>query len=130
MLQSLAEQDGGVYSRATNEADLRGLYERYGRALQSEYRITYTSPSTLRDGRGRTLTVSLGEGTSAQVNYNPGGVLPEVAKQASGKIFLVLLVILVALIFVPAIWSRLPLRKTERVKLAASPSQKPNIKLK
>ena len=59
-LKSLAEQAGGVYSYASNQADLSRLFTLYGRALQSEYRITYTTPSTLRDGLSRNLTVSLG----------------------------------------------------------------------
>jgi Ca-activated chloride channel family protein len=127
-LQSLAEKDGGVYSQADNAAALRALYERLGRALQSEYRITYTSPSALRDGQGRTLTVSLGEAASAQVKYNPGGILPEVARQASFLIFILVLAVLVALIFVPALLSRFPLRKA--VKAEQSPPPKPSGRIK
>ena len=129
-LKSLAEQDGGVYSHANNPDDLRGLYQLYGRALQSEYRITYTSPSTLRDGVGRTLTVSLGVAASAQVKYNPGGVLPEVANPASWMIFVLLLATLVILIFAPGLLSRLPIRKTAKVQLSAPPTQKFRTKLK
>lgn len=79
-LRSLAERAGGFYAFAEDAASLQAIYEAYGRALQSEYAITYTSPSTLRDGVNRDLTVSLGEtGASADTAYNPGGVLPEVS---------------------------------------------------
>jgi len=80
-LNSLAERAGGVFGYAQDAASLQSLYETYGRVLQSEYTITYTSPSTLRDGVNRTLTVSLGttDGVTANAQYNPGGVLPEVS---------------------------------------------------
>jgi hypothetical protein len=58
-LVALAEKAGGGYGYANDEASLRNLYERYGRALQSEYAITYASPSQLRDGVNRRLEVSL-----------------------------------------------------------------------
>ena len=129
-LKSLAEKAGGVYSYANNQADLSRLYELYGRALQSEYRITYTSPLTLRDGLGRTLTVSLGGKVSAQTKYNPGGVLPEVANPASWTIFLVLLAILVILLFIPGVIGRFPVRATAKAGAETSQKSKSRIKLK
>ncbi|HTX91179.1 MAG TPA: VWA domain-containing protein [Anaerolineales bacterium] len=129
-LQSLAQRAGGVYSTASNQADLSNLFQLYGRALQSEYRITYTSPSTLRDGQGRTLTVSLGGTASAQAKYNPGGVLPEVASSASWLVFLVFFVILVALLFVPWIINHLPQGKAAPAASAPAQKPKPRIKLK
>jgi Ca-activated chloride channel homolog len=129
-LQSLAEKDGGVYSQADNAQALQALYERLGRALQSEYRITYTSPSALRDGQGRTLTVSLGEAASAQANYNPGGVLPEVASQASLPIFILVLAVLVALVFIPGLLSRLPLKKAVKAAQASPPKASARVKIK
>ena len=129
-LKSLAEQAGGVYSYANNQADLSKLYELYGRALQSEYRITYTSPSTLRDGLGRTLTVSLGETASAKAKYNPGGVLPEVASPASWTIFLGFLLILIVLLFIPGVVNRFLVHNTARVRLVSSQNARSRIKLK
>lgn len=129
-LKYLAEQAGGVYSYAKNPDDLSGLYQLYGRALQSEYRITYTSPSTLRNGVGRTLTVSLGSAATVQAKYNPGGVLPEVASPASWTISIVLLVVLVALLFVPGLLSRLLTQKTAKIDQSAPPNQTSRIKLK
>jgi Ca-activated chloride channel homolog len=127
-LKSLAEKAGGVYSYASNQADLSGLYELYGRGFQSEYRITYTSPLTLRDGLGRTLTISLGKTATARTKYNPGGVLPEVASPASWTIFLVLLAILILLLFVPRVVSHFPAHKS--VKLSPQPSGKSNLHIK
>lgn len=101
-LKSLAEKSGGIYGFATDSEALKGLYQKQSRALQSEYRITYVSPSTLRDGVNRNLTVSLVGATavSAEGKYNPGGVLPEVSTR-SWTTFVVILVGLLALLFVP-----------------------------
>jgi VWFA-related protein len=102
-LRSLAERASGLYAFATDASSLQAIYESYGRALQSEYAITYTSPSTLRDGVNRTLIVSLGEtGISADTDYNPGGVLPEVASK-NWTLFGGALVGLIALAFLPGI---------------------------
>jgi Ca-activated chloride channel family protein len=130
VLKSLAEQAGGVYSYANNQADLSKLYELYGRALQSEYRMTYTTPSTLRDGLGRTLTVSLSGTISAKTKYNPGGVLPEVTSPASWTIFLVLLAILIILLFVPGVINHFLVRKSAKAGPGASVKSNSRIKLK
>jgi Ca-activated chloride channel homolog len=108
-LSALAEQAGGTYGYANDEESLRKLYELYGRALQSEYYITYTSPSTLRDGINRALSVSLdGNSNNAattinetQGKYNPGGLIPEVANPATWGLFLALVVGLALLLLVP-----------------------------
>jgi len=117
-LQSLAECAGGVYSFADNPGDLRKLYELYGRALQSEYRITYTSLSALRDGLSRGLSVSLdGGATSAQAQYNPGGVLPEASGNA-WSVFIITLAVLVVLLFIPGVVGRIwPRKRKPRIKL-------------
>ena len=123
-LRSLAEQAGGVAAFTADNAALQTIYQSYGRGLQSEYAITYTSPSTLRDGISRSLTASLGQPGSqvaGAAKYNPGGVLPEVAGN-SPFLFLGLLLGLVFLIFLPALLGLLFRRK-------ALP-QKSRIKLK
>jgi len=102
-LKSLADQTGGAYGFATAPDALQSLYEQQGRVLQSEYQFTYISPSTLRDGVNRNLTVSL---TTAAVpavesKYNPGGVLPEVVPDSSWTLFFVILLGLLALLFIP-----------------------------
>jgi hypothetical protein len=82
-LKTLAEQAGGAYSFAGDPAGLAALFQAYERKLQSEYAITYLSPSKLRDGVNRNLSVSLSGGAAAaQAHYNPGGVLPEVPAQS------------------------------------------------
>ena len=129
-LKSLAEKAGGVYSQANNTADLSNLFELYGRALQSEYRITYTSPLTLRDGLGRTLTVSLNGTATFNARYNPGGILPEVSSRPSWMIFLVILAILVILLFVPGVVTHFPVRKATSPNPGPAPDLKSRIKLK
>jgi VWFA-related protein len=101
-LKSLAQQAGGSYSFAGDAQSLAALFQSYGRTLQSEYAITYLSPSKLRDGVNRSLTVSLsgGAAAAAQANYNPGGVLPEVPSQ-SWLLFVGILVGLLLLLVVP-----------------------------
>lgn len=104
-LQSLAEQTGGIYGFATDSEALKGLYQQQSRVLQSEHRITYVSPSTLRDGVNRNLTVSLtGGAVTVEGRYNPGGVLPEVSSR-SWTTFAAILLGLLALLFAPTLFS-------------------------
>lgn len=104
-LKSLAEESGGIYGFATDTEALKGLYQQQSRVLQSEYRITYVSPSTLRDGINRNLTVSLtGAAVSTEGQYNPGGVLPEVSSR-SWSLFAIILAGLLVLLFVPMLFN-------------------------
>jgi Ca-activated chloride channel homolog len=104
-LKSLAEHAGGIYGFATDSEALKGLYQQQSRVLQSEYQITYVSPSTLRDGINRNLTVALAGGTtSIEGKYNPGGVLPEVTSR-SWTTFVVILLGLLVLLFLPMLIS-------------------------
>ena len=100
-LQSLTGRTGGQYAYTSDAASLTAQYQQYGEAFQSEYAITYVSPSTLRDGINRNLTVSLTDAAvSTQGQYNPGGVLPEVSSR-SWTLFAVLLTGLLVLLFLP-----------------------------
>jgi VWFA-related protein len=137
-LSALAQTAGGVYGYANDSASLTKLYERYGRALQSEYAITYSSPSTLRDGVNRALSVSLkaGKAGSAAVEgstYNPGGLVPEVTQPASWGVFFGLLGVLLVLLLLPTIVSKFMARReaksSGRVKLHNEVSAK-RVKLK
>jgi VWFA-related protein len=105
-LKKLAESSGGLYSYAADSQSLSALYQQFGRALQSEYALTYVSPSTLRDGINRNLTVSLsGIGATSETNYNPGGVLPEVTS-TSWTLFGMILAGLLLLLFIPFLIGR------------------------
>ncbi len=102
-LQSLADKAGGAYSYAGDPTTLKALFQLYETQMQSEYVLTYTSPSKLRDGVNRNLQVSLtGSGVSAQKQYNPGGVLPEVPAN-SWILFGGILIGLIVLALIPAI---------------------------
>ncbi|MGH2628192.1 MAG: hypothetical protein ACRDHY_16255, partial [Anaerolineales bacterium] len=62
-------------------------------------------PKAIRDGVNRGLSVSL-TGSAAPAGerrYNPGGVVPEVAQPASWGSFALILALLAALLFVPAL---------------------------
>jgi Ca-activated chloride channel family protein len=122
-LRDLAEQAGGVYAFTADNTTLQAIYQGYGRALQSEYALTYSSPSTLRDGISRVLTASLdqpGYHAAAAAKYNPGGVLPEVAGN-SPFLFGGILLGLIFLIFLPGLltllFHRKPVTQKSRVKL-------------
>ena len=100
-LTELAQRAGGEYGFAEESSMLVDIYERFGRALQSEYAITYLSPSRLRDGVNRTIRVTLTGAAAGTGGYNPGGVVPEVPQEAATTIFLVGLVALLGLLILP-----------------------------
>ena len=107
-LTMLADKAGGRYGFVEDEQALADLYDQMRRALQSEIVITYTTPQTLRDGVSRSLTVELsgdtsGISTSGKTQFNPGGLVPEVAKPASWLVFLAVLGVLVLLLLIPFI---------------------------
>ncbi len=101
----LADSAGGVYGYAANDENLRNLYERYGRALQAEYQLTYTSPSTARDGVNRSLSIFFDSrfSQSGEISYNPGGLLPEIGEAVPWSLFMTLLASLLALLIVPKV---------------------------
>jgi VWFA-related protein len=104
-LKSLTGRTRGEYSYTSDAASLIARYRQYGEAFQSEYAITYLSPSTLRDGINRGLTVSLAEtAVTTEGQYNPGGVLPEVSSR-SWSLFAIILVGLLVLLFVPMLFN-------------------------
>lgn len=102
-LQEIASESGGEYAYVNDEVRLTALYQRFARVLQSEYVLTYTSPSTLRDGLMRQLTIFLREAETAgeDTAYNPGGLIPEVEKPASWIVFLSVLALLIVLLILP-----------------------------
>jgi Ca-activated chloride channel family protein len=101
-LQSLAQRAGGFYGFATVPQDLVALYQQQGAALQNEMSFTYVSPSPLRDGRNRNLEVKVAGAAAVNTagQYNPGGVLPEVASR-SWPLFLGGLAVLLVLLLLP-----------------------------
>jgi hypothetical protein len=113
-LMSLADQAGGVYAYAEDAATLKSIYENYGMLLKSEYRITYVTPSELRDGIRRSLRVEVGVagvGDAGSSEYNPGGVIPEVDTADAWQLFGQLLAALGLLLFVPVLF-RMLVRKS------------------
>jgi VWFA-related protein len=101
-LKTLAEQTGGLYAYAEDAQSLSAIFQQYGDVLQSEYAITYLSPTSLRDGVNRGLTVTL-NGSAAvttSARYNPGGLLPEVTAQ-SWSMFGAILAVLLLLLALP-----------------------------
>ena len=136
-LMALAESAGGVYGYADDAEGLKNLYELYGRALQSEYVLTYTSPSTLRDGVNRSLTISLSNENSAatteleSTTYNPGGLVPEVAQPASWVLFFTMLAGLLLLLVLPAVLGKaISLLRGPQKGKVKFPEQQSRIKLK
>jgi hypothetical protein len=101
-LQSLAEKTGGLYAFANDAESLSAIFQQYGQVLQSEYALTYVSPTTLRDGVNRGLSVALtgSAAVTTTTNYNPGGLLPEVTAQ-SWSMFAAILAVLLLLVALP-----------------------------
>lgn len=101
-LKSLAERAGGYYGFASAPEELMALYQQRSAALQNEFSFTYLSPSPLRDGLNRNLEVKVGGATALNTTgqYNPGGVLPEVAGR-SLPLFLGVLAVLLILLVLP-----------------------------
>jgi VWFA-related protein len=109
-LRSLADRAGGTYAYAADPAALSAVYERYSRALHSEYALTYTTSARLRDGVNRSLTVELAESADAAgatAEYNPGGLVPEVAQANTWPLFFGLMAGLILLFAAPGIIGRL-----------------------
>jgi VWFA-related protein len=141
-LKLLAEKTGGLYSFAGDADALSAVFQQYGEVLQSEYALTYISPTTLRDGVNRGLTVSLtGSTTATSSRYNPGGLLPEVTAQ-SWSMFLAALAVLLLLLALPFLVNygmnayhsyKSSAPKKSRVKFnepASTPSVKGRVKMK
>lgn len=137
-LRGLAEKSGGLYSYAADSESLSALYQQYGRTLQSEYAITYVSPSALRDGVNRNLNVSISDvGATTETLYNPGGVLPEVSG-SSWVLFVSILAGLLLLLIIPMVIGGISgsggSKNKGRIKLAnsapTSSSKKTGIKIK
>ncbi|MCJ7519581.1 MAG: VWA domain-containing protein [Anaerolineaceae bacterium] len=109
-LRMIAENAGGQYGYAEDKAQLSALYDQMRRALQSEAVISYVTPLSLRDGVQRALTMTLsdrfiGVGGESQTSFNPGGLVPEVAKPAPWITFGIILAVLVLLLFIPVVVS-------------------------
>jgi Ca-activated chloride channel family protein len=136
-LRSLAERAGGTYAYAADQAALTAIYERYSRALHSEYAVTYTTGARLRDGVNRSLSVALSEAADvpgATAEYNPGGLVPEVAQANTWPLFFGLMVGLILLFAAPGAIARLVRPRESRS--AASPrikladTSKPRVRLR
>ena len=137
-LQYLAENAGGVYGYANDQESLSQLYQSFAVAFKSEYQLTYTSPSALRDGVNRALSVSLADapnintGTEGEsITYNPGGLVPEVSEPVPLITFGAIMLGLLALLFVPGA-IKLVGKPTQKApaKSKTAPKKKPRIKLK
>jgi len=143
MLQQIADTGGGLYSYAEDDQSLQEIYDLYGRVLQSEYVIRYTSPSALRDGVNRSIRVELtapaagmpgeaGERSEQEGTvYNPGGVVPESAGMAPWPLFFMLLAPLLVLLLLPGLFGLVKrlFFKGNSVKKSSKSSSKGRIKL-
>lgn len=137
-LMYLAENAGGVYSYANDLDSLSEIYQSYAVAFKSEYQLTYTSPSNLRDGVNRALSVGLAD--SAQmlngeeeepIVYNPGGLVPEVSEPVPLIFFGLIMAGLIVLLLIPA-GINLVFKPGEKKAAKAKPAakKKPKITLK
>lgn len=143
-LEFLAENAGGSYSFVDDPQNLQVLFTHLEKALQSEFAITYISPSKLRDGLNRVLSVTLapagavGSAEEITTEYNPGGLIPEVSNPQAWGLFIGLLALLLVLLampkLVPAIVHHLKDRAAIKQSAVKKPQpavpQKPRVKIK
>ncbi len=137
-LKYLADNAGGVYGYANDQESLSELYGSYAVAFKSEYQLTYTSPSALRDGVNRALSVNLADAANPvtgieeeSITYNPGGLVPEVSEPVPLVTFGLIFGGLLVLLFLPSLINLVP----KAISKAPSPGRptpkkKPRIKLK
>lgn len=57
-LQQIANNTGGHYYYAPNSSDLQQIYQLISQQLQNQYKITYTTHNTNRDGTTRTVQIT------------------------------------------------------------------------
>lgn len=130
-LEFLAENAGGSYSYVDDPQTLQILFTHLEKALQSEFVITYTSPSKLRDGLDRMLSITLapagavGSTEKITTEYNPGGLIPEVANPQSWGLFIGLLALLLILLAIPRLVPMLVLRSKKHSLLKKVVKKKP-----
>lgn len=130
-LEFLAENAGGSYSYVDDPQTLQILFTHLEKALQSEFAITYTSPSKLRDGLDRMLSITLapagavGSTERITTEYNPGGLIPEVANPQSWGLFIGLLALLLILLAIPRLVPMLVLRSKKHSLLKKVVKKKP-----
>jgi VWFA-related protein len=103
ILRELASVSYGNYYYRPDGSQLSDLYQQLSFLLQNEYKLTYNSPNALRDGVKRNIVVTASGVASTRTDFNPGGVIPEVASQGtSWLLFFIALLLLIALFFAPA----------------------------
>jgi Ca-activated chloride channel family protein len=108
-LKAIAEESNGIYQFTPDPEDLSDLYETLSYRLQNEYKLTYESPTPLRNGVTRDIVVSIvgTEGaTEVTADYNPGGVMPEVAPRSTWGLFAIVFVVLGAMLAAPTVVSK------------------------
>jgi hypothetical protein len=137
-LRYLAENAGGEYGYANDQESLSKLYQNYAIAFKSEYQLTYTSPSSLRDGVNRALSVFLADSANVMsgideesITYNPGGLVPEVSEPVPLVFFGAIMLGLLALLFIPSVINLVfrPV-KNKLPQARSAKKKKPRIKLK
>ena len=134
-LTFLAENAGGIYAYANDQESLSEIYQSYAVAFKSEYQLTYISPSSLRDGVNRALSVSLADSSNPMaaseeeaIVYNPGGLVPEVSEPVPLVFFGAIMAGLILLLFVPGVINLI--FKGAKTAAKSTKKSKPKITLK
>lgn len=79
LLTKIAEASGGYYVYSPSPGELTALYTLLSEQIQNEYKLSYMSPNSNRDGSNRDVKVNvIQDGKILEVSqlYNPGGVIP------------------------------------------------------
>lgn len=120
-LQAIAEASRGYYTYAPEPEELHSLYELLSYRIQNEYKLTYRSPTPLRDGVKREIVVTVAASSGPReigAEYNPGGVIPEVQPRSIWRIFGLGFVGMAFLLVLPGIVRALGARASGRGRTA------------
>ncbi len=108
-LERIAQETGGQYYEEPSGSDLAHLYSDIAQSLQSEYSLTYSSPTPQLDGTTRQVEVAVEvpAGTAVAVgSYAVGGALaPSLNVWSCGGGFL-LMILLIGLLVAPGLYDR------------------------
>jgi VWFA-related protein len=103
-LQKLAAATNGQYYHVREIDKLQTAFEKLAATVENTHSIKFTSQRARHDGTARGIEIRLGDLSTLQTNYATHGLL---TPQSHSGLYLVGLVLLVALILIPAWTSRM-----------------------
>jgi VWFA-related protein len=103
-LRALAQETGGQYFHVKDADQLSLNFERVAQDLETVYAVRFQSLRSRHDGTSRGIEIRLGDLAVAKTGYTTHGLI---TPSAHPLVYLGLLVVLLALLAVPALFRRL-----------------------